>query len=200
LSLPHESLAEAFPNLSLILGAVIDWELIREQYDSMVQYATALRLGTAEAEAILKRFRAHSQHPTYRALLELGKAVKTIFLCRYLDSEELRLEIHEGLNVIEHWNSTNRFIFFGKNSELQSTKMEAQERSMLALHLLQSCLVYINTLMLQKVLEEPAWLNRMTTADWRGVTPLFYNHINPYGSVILNMKRRINLDGNTRAA
>ena len=45
--------------------------------------------GTAEAEAILRRFtRANGpQHPTYRALCELGKVVKTIFLCEYLQSE-----------------------------------------------------------------------------------------------------------------
>jgi TnpA family transposase len=32
----------------------------------MVKYATALRLGTADAEAILKRFTRHNlHHPTY---------------------------------------------------------------------------------------------------------------------------------------
>ena len=41
------------------------------------EYATALRLGTAEAEAILRSFtRENTQHPTYKALMELGKAVK----------------------------------------------------------------------------------------------------------------------------
>jgi hypothetical protein len=73
-----------------------------QQYDQMVKYATAVRLGTAETEAILRRFaRNNVQHPTYRAFAELGKAVKTVFLCRYLHSEELRREIQEGLNVIE---------------------------------------------------------------------------------------------------
>ena len=65
----------------------------------------ALRLGTAETEAILRRFtRTNVQHPTYKAFAELGKASKTIFLCRYLHSEALRREINEGLNVIEQWN------------------------------------------------------------------------------------------------
>ena len=63
----------------------------------MIKCATALRLGTAETEAILKRFtRNNLKHPTYLAFAELGKAIKTIFLCR-LHSEALRREIQEGL-------------------------------------------------------------------------------------------------------
>ena len=57
--------------LQPVLSRPIDWELIRRQYDEMVKYTTALRLGTAEAEAILRRFTGENvQHPTYRALLE----------------------------------------------------------------------------------------------------------------------------------
>ena len=41
------------------------------------------------------------QHPTYKALLELGKAVKTCFLCRYLADEATRREVNDGLNVVE---------------------------------------------------------------------------------------------------
>jgi hypothetical protein len=40
-----------------------------------------LRQGTAETEAILRRFtKQNLQHPTYKAFAELGKAIKTIFL------------------------------------------------------------------------------------------------------------------------
>jgi Tn3 transposase DDE domain len=119
----------------------------------MVHYATALRLGTAQTEDILRRFtRSNVQHPVYRALSELGKAIKTIFLCRYLRSLQLRREIHEGLNVIESWNSANDFIFFGKGGEMASNRADDQEISMLSLHLLQLALVYVNTLMIQQIL------------------------------------------------
>jgi TnpA family transposase len=94
------------------------------------RYTTALRLGTAETEAILRRFtRNNIQHPTYKAFAELGKAIKTIFLCRYLHSEELRREINEGLNVIEQWNGANDFIFFAKRGEFVSNRHEDHEFS-----------------------------------------------------------------------
>ena len=90
------------------------------------------RRGTADPEAILRRFtRSNVQHPTYRALAELGKAAKTMFLCRYLAAEALRREIHEGLNVVETWNSANGFIFFGKGGEVASNRLDDQEVSVL---------------------------------------------------------------------
>src|SRR5438270_6298097 len=78
---PQAGQSAAYPNLQPILTRPINWELIAHQYDEMVKFATALRIGTAETEAILRRFtRETPQHPTYQALAELGKAVKTAFL------------------------------------------------------------------------------------------------------------------------
>jgi TnpA family transposase len=183
---------DAYPRLQHVLTRQIDWELIRQQYDEMVKYATALRLGTAETEAILRRFtRNNLQHPTYRALAELGKAVKTIFLCRYLHDEALRREINDGLNVIEHWNSANDFVFFARRGELVSNRREDQEISMLSLHLLQNCMVFVNTLMLQQVLAQPHWANRLTPRDRHAITPLIWDHVNPYGRYELDMESRI---------
>jgi TnpA family transposase len=195
LYLPEAGRAASYPNLACVLARPIDWALIEQQYDEMVRYTTAMAERTAEPETILRRFtRGNVQHPTYKALAELGKAAKTLFLCRYLHSEALRREIHEGLNVVETWNSANRFIFFGKGGEIASNRLDDQEVSVHALHLLQSCLVYVNTLMLQRVLAEPAWLARMTPADSRGLTPLVWSHVSPYGAFDLDMEQRLDLD------
>jgi TnpA family transposase len=129
LYLPLKETADDLAHLEPVLTRPIRWHLIEQQYDEMVKFATALRLGTAETEAILRRFtRKGPQHPTYKALAELGKAVKTIFL-----------------------------------------------------HLLQVCMVYINTLMSQQILSEPDWQNRLEPEDLRALTPLIYAHVNPYG-------------------
>jgi TnpA family transposase len=190
---PEAGMNEAYPHLQPVLSRQINWDLIRQQYEQIVKYATALRLGTASAEAILKRFTRDTQYPTYRALGELGKSIKTIFLCEYLHFEEIRREIQEGLNTIESWNSGNGFVFYGKNSGMRSNSLEDQEISALSLQLLQNCLVYMNTLMVQEVLYENTqyWLKKMTPEDFRGLSPLFYHHVNPYGTFKLNMEKRI---------
>lgn len=186
---------DAYPNLQPILTRPINWELIRQQYDQMIKYATALRLGTAETEAILKRFtRQNLTHPTYRALAELGKVIKTIFLCQYLNSESLRREINQALNVVENWNNANGFIFFGKGKEIATNRLEDQEIAVLSLHLLQSCLVYINTLMIQQVLSQPKWMELMQPEDLRALTPLIWGHVNPYGTFRLDLDERLPIE------
>lgn len=102
LYIPDSGLQGQFENIQLILTRPINWKLIEEQYDQIVKYTTALKLGTAEPEAILRRFnRTNIQHPTYKALAELGKVIKTIFLCDYIENEETRREINSGLNVVD---------------------------------------------------------------------------------------------------
>lgn len=59
--------------------------------------------------------------------------------------------------------------------------------------ILQSALVYVNTLMLQDVLGEPEWAELLTPADQHGLTPLFWSHVRPYGEVNLDMGTRLHL-------
>jgi hypothetical protein len=147
LSRPETVHHTAYPNLQPVQTQLIDWELIRQQ---------RLRLGNAETEAILHRFnRNNVQHPTYTALSELGRAAKTIIVCRYLHSEALRREINEGLNVVEHWNSANDFIFFARRGEMVSNRRDDHE-----IHARLT-----SPPELQRVMARPKWSGKLTARD-----------------------------------
>ena len=189
---PTASDKSKYPNLSHVLKSSINWKLIEENYDEYVQHLAALKSGTVDADILIKKFgKANYDDPIYKTFIEIGRAVKAIFLCRYLSSEALRIEINASLNVVERLNGIMHFIFYGKLGELSSNKQKEQSMAISCLHLLQVCMVYINTLIIQEILSEPAWLNKLTAEDKRALTPLIHAHINPYGLFPLDLHERL---------
>jgi TnpA family transposase len=172
-----------------VLTRPIRWNLIEQQYDEMVKAAVALKDGTATADSILRRFNSYNvTHPTYKALAEVGKAEKTIFLCDYLPSRETQYEVNDGLQVVESWNSINGFISYGRHAELATNSREHQEITTLSLQLLQNCLMLINTILIQRTIERQGLWSSLRAEDFRPLTPLFYCHITPYGAFELDLE------------
>lgn len=165
----------------------------------MIKYATAIRTGTASTEAILSRFTRAASHPAYQAMLEIGRAQRTLFVARYLRDRDLQRQIEEGLNVIESWNRANAVIYYGKGGEISTNRREEVEMAALCLRILQASLVYVNTLMLQDVLAEPTWAALLGSADRRGLTPLFWQHVRPYGEVRLDLGSRLDIGAAAQA-
>lgn len=169
----------------------IRWDLVEQNYDQMIKYATAIRQGTASTEAILRRFTRPASHPAYQAMLEVGRAQRTIFVARYLRDRNLQREITEGLNVVEAFNGANSVIYYGKDGEIASNRQEEQELSVLCLRILHAALIYVNTLMLQDVLAEDecafdngapfmnSWLARTC-----GLLSIRLVHLKPYSPTL----------------
>ena len=190
LSLPEAGFAGELSHLDGVLGKVIRWDLIAEQYDDMVRHAVALGEGTAPTESILRRFNWNNRaHPTYKALTELGRVEKTLFLCRLLSDNDLGRLIHEALQGMESWNSCLPFICFARKSELQSNDPAIHELSVAAIHLLQNALVLANTVMVERVLADHQLKEQMQPDDKRALTPLFTAHVNPYGEFRLDLAK-----------
>jgi hypothetical protein len=157
---------------------------------------------SGHAETLLQRaveriFGRHGQVVKYYSntperSMALGH-IAGVLLC--LGGSSFTAKAAGGLNVVESWNRVNAVIFFGKSGEFATNRRDQQELGMVALHILQAAIVYVNTLMVQEVLALPEWEGVLTADDRRGLTPLFWSHILPYGEVRLNMARRLALSG-----
>jgi TnpA family transposase len=190
LYLPDRDMKGAFPNLMSVLERPIRWNRVYEQYDEMVRHVVAAVGKTGPIESILKRFNRYNRsHPTYKAFIEAGKALETIHICRYLTQPSFRVEIHEGLNIVENWNSSNTFICYGRKSKIQTNDPEMQELTVLCLHLLQNALILVNTIMVERILFDNDICNRMHHEDYHALTPLFTVNINPYGYFSLDFDK-----------
>jgi TnpA family transposase len=194
LYLPSNEHLELYPRLTAALTRPLRWDLIGQQYDQMIKYAAAIRCGTASTEAILRRFTRNASHPTYAAMLEVGRAERSLFVARYLRDRVLQREVGDGLAVVESWNGANDTIFFGKRGEFATNQRDEQELGAICLHILQSAVVFVNTLMIQDLLAEPEYAHLLAAEeDRRGLTPLFTMHVVPYGEVKLDMRSRLAL-------
>lgn len=103
----------------------------------------------------------------------------------------MRHEINDALNVVEHWNGANDFVFFTRCGEMSGNRREDHEISMLSPHRLQNCMAFVNTLVLQQVLARPHWAGRLTDRDRKALTPLIWEHVDSYGRQELDTRARI---------
>jgi len=101
--------------------------------------------------------------------------------------------------AIEHPDDTVREALFPVVGEktlrelVGEAKANQQEFHARVLHLLQSALVHINTLLIQAVLEVPEFHDLIGEDERRALTPLFWSNINFYGRFRLDMNTRLNL-------
>lgn len=65
--------------------------------------------------------------------------------------------------------------------------------TVLCLRILQAALVYVNTLLLQRRPRRDDWADIRTAEAQRGLTPLFWQHVLPYGEVKLDMTARLSI-------
>ena len=106
--------------LDVLASNRINMRLIGEHWDDLLRLVGSLKLGVVRAAGLTRTLQTNDR-PTRlaRALQELGRLVKTLYLLRFVDDEGYRRRILTQLNRGEGRHQLARVVFHGKRGELR---------------------------------------------------------------------------------
>ena len=100
---------------SLFAADEVDWKLIETHWPDLMRVALSVRAGRISSVTLLRRLGSESRrNRTYRALREVGRAVRTIVLLRYLSEPQLREGITAVTNRVEAFHGFADWLMFGR--------------------------------------------------------------------------------------
>lgn len=190
-----------YKNIDSLFGGNIDWKLIETHLPDMMRVAVSIKLGKITASTILRRLGTYSRkNKLYFAFRELGKAVRTIFLLRYIGDVELRKTINAATNKSEEFNAFVKWVFFGGEGIIAENIQHEQRKIAKYSHLVANMLILHNVEHMTRVLTE---LKRegmdLSPEVLSGLSPYRTAHINRFGDYTLDFNRETSpLDFNTK--
>jgi TnpA family transposase len=169
--------------LSALAAQRINTTLIAEHWEDLLRLAGSLKLGTVQASGLIRTLQTKDR-PTRlaRALEEVGRVVKTLYLLRYIEDEAYRRRILVQLNRGEGRHQLARVVFHGKRGELRQRYREGQEDQLGALGLVVNVIVLWNTIYMDAALDQlRASGHDVRDEDVARLSPLGFDHINMLG-------------------
>lgn len=168
-------------------------ELIEQNWDDILRIAGSLKLGTVSAMEIMRALHRGKKPSTIaKAIGELGKITKTLYLLNYVDDETYRRRILTQLNRGESRHSLARALFYGRRGEVRQRYREGQEEQLGTLGLVVNVLVLWNTCYMDSALNQlrsEGWV--LKDDDLARLSPLLYSHINMLGRYQFNLPEEL---------
>lgn len=152
---------------------------IADNWDDLLRVAGSLKLGMLTASAFMKTLQSSKgSSELAKAIAEVGRAAKTMYLLNYIDDASYRRRILVQLNRGEQRHQLARAVFHGGRGQVWKKYQDGQEDQLDALGLVVNIIVLWNTLYIQKTLDH---LRRtgmdIRDEDVRRLTPLGFDHI-----------------------
>jgi TnpA family transposase len=144
----------------------IDWQLIESGWKDLMQVGLSVREGTVSSVTLLRRLNNHShKNQIYRVFREVGRAVRTIVLLRYLSDPLLREQITRATNKAEAYNGYTKWLHFGGDGYLRSRDPELQEKAVKFLDLMANSIIFSTTVDMTDTLRQMAAQGRELSPD-----------------------------------
>ncbi len=169
--------------LNDVSRSCVSERLLAENWDDFLRVAGSLKLGTVSVADLIRSFhRSGRASALGRALGELGRIAKTLYLLPYLDDPAYRRRILTFLARHEGRHTLGRVIFHGKRGELHQRYREGQENQLGALGLVLNVVVLWNTLYMNATLDHLRNIGfEVRPEDVQRLVPFRFEHINFLG-------------------
>jgi TnpA family transposase len=166
---------------------------IERNWDDLLRVAGSLKMGAVSASELVRGLQGGGRPSTLgRAIGEVGRAAKTLYLLNYLDDEAYRRRILTQLNRGESRHGVARAIFHGQRGELRQRYREGQEDQLGALGLVVNAVVLWNTRYLDAALAQARASGAVVKPeDEARLSPLLLDHVNVLGRYEFTLKESV---------
>lgn len=175
--------AKTYQVVEPLLKGTIKQELILKHWDDLLRVAGSLKLEWVTASLFVSKLQAYPrQNVLARALQEYGRLVKSVFILKYLESEDYRRRINTQLNKGDSLHALRLFLFFAHQGQVRQRQPEEQTNQASCLTLLTNAVVTWNTLYMMDaltLLRQKGYA--IAEEDLVHLSPTLFAHINPYG-------------------
>ncbi|MFC5747539.1 Tn3 family transposase [Actinomadura rugatobispora] len=173
---------------SLFGEAAVDWKLIETHWSDLLRTAISIRENKLSSVTLLRRLGNHSRkNRLYRAFRELGRAIRTITLLRYLSEPELREQITAITNRTEAFHGFADWLMFG-GKLIGHNDPDHQEKVVKFNELIANCVIYSNACDITDAANALAAEGHpVDTDDLATVSPYITHTIRRFGNWTLNL-------------
>jgi TnpA family transposase len=181
----------AYEHIDALFGdEAIDWDLIETHWRDVMKVVASIRAGKVLPSTLLRKLGNYSRkNRLYRAFREIGRAVRTEFLLRFLSSTELRRRITAATNKAESYNAFSKWLLSGGAGVVPDLDPEDREKRLKFNHLLADSLVLQNaadmTRVLRSLAQEGYHLGREEVSQ---LSPYLTEHVKRFGDYVVDLE------------
>jgi TnpA family transposase len=174
--------ADAYPELAKHIGVPINSDLILEHWDEFLRLGVSITTRTVAPSTILKWCSSSKSSDLAKALRELGRIERTLFMIEWYSNPALRRRCQAGLNKGEAAHKLKRAVFFHERGEIRDRSFDSQAFRASGLNLVVSAIVHWNTVYLSRATAHLRQRGRHIPDELlRHISPLSWEHINLTG-------------------
>lgn len=184
----YEHLAALFKN-----AETINWDLLENRYQELIRVAISMYKGRLLPSTLLRKLSSYSRkNKLYQAMRELGRAVRTEYLLRYISDADLRQIVTATTNKVESFHNFSNWLSFGGGGEgvlVENDPVEQQKR-MQYLDLIANSVIYHNVIDMSVALSKLSKRGvKIYQEDVAALSPYLTRHIRRFGEYQLDLTK-----------